>query len=103
MWEDVPLYQALVQRLLHAQLGGATAVAGLTGFGRHHRLHQKRLFAMPDDRPIVVMAVDEEAKIRAVLPSVTGMVREGLVLLLDAEVVSAGHVSSLDPEEPTGR
>ena len=42
---------------------------------------------MSDDKPIVITVVDEEHKIREILPEIRGMVKEGLVVLLDAEVV----------------
>ncbi len=87
-WENEPLYQAIVQRLRHLDLAGATAQAGIMGFGRHHRVHHKGLFGIPDDRPITITVADEEAKLRAVLPEVKRMVREGLMLLVDAEVVA---------------
>ena len=34
-----------------------------------------------------VTVVDGESKIRAILPEIRGMVKEGLILLLDAEVI----------------
>jgi PII-like signaling protein len=85
-WEDVPLDLALVQRLLKLHVAGATAHSGGPGFGRHMRVHHKGLFGISDDRPVTIMAVDEEEKIRAALPSVREMVKEGLILVLDAEV-----------------
>jgi PII-like signaling protein len=85
---DVPLYQAIVHRLRQLNLAGATAQTGILGFGHHMRLHHKGLFGVSDDRPITVIAVDDEAKIRAALPELRAMVREGLILLLDAELVA---------------
>ena len=87
-WHDGPLYQAIVQRLRQLNVAGATAQAGILGFGHHLQLHQKGLFGIADDRPITIMAVDDEAKLRAVLPALRAMVREGLILLLDAELVA---------------
>ncbi len=86
-WNDIPLDLALVQRLLKLNIAGATAHPGGAGFGRHMRVHHKGLFGISDDRPVTIMAVDDEEKIRGVLPEVRSMVREGLILLLDAEVV----------------
>jgi len=40
-----------------------------------------------DDRPIVISVVDDEKKLRQVIPEIRGMVREGLVILLDAELI----------------
>lgn len=88
---NVPLYEAVVQRLRQLEIAGATAHAGLMGFGRHHRVHQKGLFGISDDRPVTIMAVDEEMKIRSVLPELRRMVREGLVVVLDAELIAAGE------------
>ena len=88
VWHDVPLDLAIVERLLKLNIAGATAHAGGPGFGRHMRVHHKGLFGISDDRPVTIMAVDDEAKIRAALPHIREMVAEGLVLLLDAEVVA---------------
>ena len=37
-----------------------------------------------------MIVIDNEDKIRAVLPTVVPMVREGLITLLDTEVISTG-------------
>ena len=87
-WHDTPLYHALVHRLRQLDIAGATAHAGILGFGHHKRLHHKGLLGISDDRPVTVTAVDEEPKLRAVLPEVRDMVREGLILLLDAELIA---------------
>ena len=87
-WNDMPLYQAIVNRLRHLHMAGATAEAGLLGFGHHTRIHHKGLFGIADDRPITITVVDEEARIRAALPELRSMIDEGLILLLDAELVA---------------
>jgi hypothetical protein len=87
-WNDAPLYQAIVMRLRQLNIAGATAQTGIIGFGHHHVLHHKGLFGISDDRPVTITVVDEERKIRAVLPELRTMVREGLILLVDAELVA---------------
>ena len=87
-WHDVPLYHALVHRLRQLDIAGATAHAGILGFGHHKRLHHKGLLGISDDRPVTVTAVDEEQKLRALLPELREMVREGLILFLDAELIA---------------
>jgi PII-like signaling protein len=57
------------------------------GFGSHGKVHRKRLFGVSDDKPVMITAVDSERKIREILPEIRGMVKEGLVVLLDAELV----------------
>jgi PII-like signaling protein len=88
MWNSTPLYQAIVHRLRQLNLAGATAQMGVLGFGHHMRMHHKGLFGIADDRPVTITAVDHGAKIRAALPELREMVREGLILLLDAELIA---------------
>ena len=90
MWQDSHLYAAIVMTLERHGIAGATANLGLMGYGRHRRIHRKGLFGMSDDKPVTIMAVDTDEKIRAVLPIVAPMVKEGLILLQDVEVVSIG-------------
>jgi PII-like signaling protein len=86
-WNDRPLYQAVVQRLHQLNVAGATAQTGIVGFGHHRRVHRKGLLGIPDDRAVTIMAVDSEQNIRSALPLIRTMVDEGLMLLLDAELV----------------
>ena len=94
MWQDSHLYAAIVMTLERQGIAGATVNLGLMGYGRHRRIHRKGLFGMSDDKPVTIMAVDTDEKIRAVLPIITPMVREGLILLQDVEVVSTGTIRS---------
>jgi uncharacterized protein len=88
VWNDTPLYHAIVHRLKQLNLAGATAHVGVIGFGHHLRLHHKGLFGIADDRPVTITAVDDAGKVRAALPELRQMVREGLILLLDAELIA---------------
>ena len=87
LWGTGSLYEAIVRRVRQLGLAGATAQAGMMGFGSHGKVHHKRLFGVSDDKPVVITVVDEEHKIREVLAEIRGMVKEGLVVLLDVEVV----------------
>jgi uncharacterized protein len=87
-WQQLPLYEAIVRRLRQLDVSGATVQMGIMGFGSHMKVHHKRLFGISDDRPVTISVVDNEAKLRQVLPEIRGMVGEGLVVLLDAELVA---------------
>jgi len=86
-WRDGPLYQALVQRLRQLEVAGATAQAGIMGFGRHHRVHHKGLFGISDDRPVTIAAVDDDAKIRSAARELRTMAPEALMIVAEAEEV----------------
>ena len=89
-WQDAHLYAAIVTVLERQGIAGATVYLGLMGYGRHRRIHRKGLFGMSDDKPVTITAVDTEERIRAVLPIIVPMVREGLIVLQDTEVISTG-------------
>jgi len=84
---ELPLYEAIVRRLVQLDVAGATVMAGIMGFGAQHQVHRKRLFGVSDDRPVTVCVVDDEEKLRRILPEIRPMVEEGLVLLLDCEQI----------------
>lgn len=86
-WDGMPLYEAIVRRLRHRHIAGATVHIGVMGYGSHLRVHQKGLFGVSDDRPVTICVVDTETTLRQVLPDIRAMVTEGLVILLDAELV----------------
>src|SRR5262245_52901132 len=86
---DMHVYEVIVRRLHQLDVNGATVQAGIMGFGSHGKLHRKGLFGFSDDRPITIMVADEEAKIRRVIPEIRDMVREGLLLVVDAEDVTS--------------
>ncbi len=90
VWGDAhtPLYEAIVRRLRQLEINGATVNTGIMGFGSHQKVHHKRLFGVSDDRPVTITAIDNEAKLRAVLPEIRRMVREGLIALVDVEIIA---------------
>ena len=84
---DIPLHEDLVRRLLHFEIAGATVTRGVMGYGKHGKVHRKRLFGVSDDRPIVITAIDDEARIRSILTELKAVVLEGLITLHEVEVV----------------
>ena len=87
LWNAQPLYEAIVRRLRQAGLAGATVHHGIMGFGSHMKVHHKRLFGISDDKPVVITVVDSEARIREIVPEIRSMMKEGLMVLVDAEVI----------------
>ena len=86
--KGAPLYEAIVQLLRERGLAGATVLRGVEGYGRHARLHTTRILRLSEDLPILIEVVDEEDRIRAVLPELDGMVEEGLITLERVEVIA---------------
>jgi PII-like signaling protein len=83
---DTPLHEDIVRRLLHFEIAGATVTRGSMGYGQHGQVHRKRLFGVSDDRPVVITSVDDEARIRRILPEIQSVVIQGLITLHEVEV-----------------
>lgn len=90
-WHGAPLYAAIVQEARKHGLAGATAARGIMGYGAHSTIHAPHLLHATGELPVVVEIVDAAAKIRAFLPVLDAMVREGTVTLADVEIVAYGQ------------
>jgi PII-like signaling protein len=84
---DLPLHEVLVRRLLHLDISGATVMVGVMGYGKHGRVHRKRLFGVSDDRPLVINAIDDEPRLRAALPELRALAPGALMVLQEVEVL----------------
>ncbi len=86
--EGRPLHLALVELFRRRGLAGTTVLRGIEGFGAHAVVHAARILELSSDLPLVVEVVDTEERIRAVLPEVRTLVREGLITLETVEVIA---------------
>ena len=94
-----PLYQAIVERLRERGVAGATVMRGIEGFGANAHLHTTRLLRLSEDLPVVIEVVDEDERIRAVLPELDALVGDGLITLQPVEVV-AYRGATAAPSQP---
>ena len=83
-----PLYQVIVALLRERGIAGATVFRGIEGFGANAHLHTSRLLRLSEDLPILIEVVDQEDRIRAVLPELDEMVGDGLITLEKIEVLA---------------
>ena len=86
-WHGEPLHEALVRVLQAHGIAGVTVLQGLTGFGAHRAVHRRGLIGLPHDKPAVILVVENEAKLRGVLPTIRPMIAQGIVIVTDAEVI----------------
>ena len=79
--QSQPLYEAILQKVRALGCSGATVLRGTEGFGAHSVVHKASLLEMSADLPIVIEIVDEEAKIRNLLPHLEEIVTEGMITM----------------------
>lgn len=87
-WHGRPLYEAIVHLLRDRGLAGATVIRGIEGFGAKHHIHTTRILSLSTDLPILIEVVDQEDRLRAILPEVDAMVGDGLITLERVEVLA---------------
>jgi PII-like signaling protein len=83
-----PLYEAIVMLLRQRHFAGATVLRAIMGFGANARIRTQKVLDLSLDLPIVVECVDEESKIRTILPELDEMIGGGLITLERAHVIT---------------
>lgn len=86
-WHHHPVYTEIVHRAHAAGLAGATVLRGIEGYGASRHIHTTRILSLSEDLPVVVLIIDEEAKVRGFLPQLDELVTKGLVILDGVEVI----------------
>ncbi len=100
-WKDKPLYQALVEAMRANDIAGVTVYRGILGYGAHRRMHRDKALSLSHDCSIVLSAVDTEEKLRGLIPIVDQMVKEGLVVFSDVDIIKYSYrARDMDQPEP---
>ena len=76
-----------------------TVYRGILGYGANRRMHKDSTLNLSHDAPILLTVVDTEEKLRAFFPVLDQMVKQGLVVMSDAEVIKYSHAASLPEKE----
>jgi uncharacterized protein len=74
-----PLYEAVVDKCREMGIAGATVFRGLEGYGETAEVHRRRL--LHRDQPVLIVVVDEEDKINALVPEVEKIMHSGLLVM----------------------
>lgn len=97
-WHGKPLFQAIVEMLRREGVAGATVLRGIEGFGAHSRIHTARILRLSEDLPLVIDVVDSAERIERILPLLDDMVDEGLITVIDVDIVKYRHRNG-EPED----
>ncbi len=75
-----PMHEHILRFLMHHKISGATMFKGAMGFGSHHHLQAPTKLGTSDALPIVIVFVDDDELVTAVLPHLKEFVSEGLIV-----------------------
>ncbi len=77
------LFDVVVRKAREAGIGGATVLKGFLGYGANSVVHHAGLFHLSQDLPVIIELIDEEAKIKAFLPALEGLLSGGGLITLE--------------------
>lgn len=90
-WNGKPLYRAIVEKCRELDIAGATVFRGIEGYGASTLIHRPHLLSFSSDAPLMVSVIDTAEKIRALLPFLDEMLKEGLIAVSEVEVIKYVH------------
>lgn len=82
-----PLYESILDFLLHKGVSGATATRALAGFGAHRLVHTPKIEVLADHLPVRIEFIDTAEKVDQLLPALYDMVTDGLIEVQDTTIV----------------
>ena len=86
-WDDQPLYDAIVKRLLMMDIAGATVYRGILGYGAKRHTHKSGFLHLSHDFPIMISVVDSDEKLTSAAEVIEGMMQDGLIVFSDVDVI----------------
>lgn len=84
------LYTAVVWKLKEASIAGVTVTRGIEGYGKGKAIHTERILVLSASLPIVIEAIDTAEQIQKVIPIISEMVNEGMMMVTDVNVIRYG-------------
>ncbi len=90
-WRGRNLVTAIVEKCRELGIAGATATVGVMGFGKTSRIHRAHLLGLSEDLPERIEIVDQPDRIEVLLPEFEKLVRGGLIVLEDVQVIRYLH------------
>ncbi len=87
LWHHRPVYVEIIHRAHAEGLAGATALRGTRGYAELSPIHTTHLFGLGNHLPVVIIIVDDHARIESFLYSLDEILDKGVVLLDDVEVI----------------
>lgn len=84
------LYNAVVYKLKEAGIAGVTVTWAIEGYGKGKAIHTSRILDLSTSLPIIIEAIDTTEQIQKVIPIISEMVNEGMIMVTDVNVIKYG-------------
>jgi PII-like signaling protein len=84
---DSLMYEYIMRYLMHHEIQGACILPVFAGFGSKHHLHLPKAWGSVDEVPLVLLFIDEDDKIKKVLPHIKEIIKKGLIVRTNVELL----------------
>src|ERR1039458_4467275 len=81
----VSLCDSILTFLLHKGVSGATATRAMAGFGAHQVMHTTKIEVLTEHLPIRIEFIDSAEKVDELMPTLYGMVTDGIIEVQDTD------------------
>lgn len=81
------LYEYIVYKARELHLAGATVIRGIMGYGANSRIHTAKILRLSEDLPIIIEIVDDEEKIKTLLPYLEECIGNGIVTMEKVKII----------------
>ena len=81
------VHEKVLEFLRDSGISGATLLRGIEGYGTDKRSHTVKILELSHDLPVVVEAVDDEEKIRSLIPQLREIVGKELMTIHAVEIL----------------
>jgi PII-like signaling protein len=86
-WQGKPLYDAIIEAFRSAGFTGATVLKGIEGYGVNGAVRSARAVDFSTNLPVLIEVMDEEEKVLTFIPTLRGMISEGLITLENVQLM----------------
>lgn len=81
------LYEYIVYKARELHIAGATVLRGIMGYGANSKIHTAKILRLSEDLPIIIEIVDDEEKIKMLLPYLEESIENGIVTMEKVKIL----------------
>lgn len=86
-FHDKSIHEKVIEFLLDSGIKGATLLRGIEGYGADKKIHTIKILELSHDLPVIMEVVDDEEKLRSIIPQLKVIVGEELMTIQAVEIL----------------
>lgn len=86
-FHEKSIYEKVIEFLLDSGINGATLLRGIEGYGADKKIHTIKILELSHDLPVVMEVIDDEEKLRSLIPQLREIIGKELMTIQRVEIV----------------